>query len=102
MKIKPGVRIQGARPELVIGLMVAQEVFLEHGSALTVTSIIDGAHTRGSIHYSGNAADLRIWELKDPNETANALNQALGGDFDVIVEKDHIHLEFQPKLPYTR
>jgi hypothetical protein len=25
------------------------------------------------------------------------LKQALGGQFDVVLEKDHIHVEFDPK-----
>ena len=100
MKLKEGVRIVGVKPELLIGLMVAEQIFLEHGSELVVTSIIDGKHKQKSKHYSGNAADLRIWYLDDAQKTVEDLQKALGDDFVVILESDHIHMHYEPKEPY--
>ena len=53
----------------------------------------------GSLHYAGCAVDLRF----PPDNAAGlkaALAEALGGDYDVVLEADHIHVEFQPKTPY--
>jgi hypothetical protein len=67
---------------------------------MVVTSVNDGSHSYSSLHYSGCAADLRIRNLPEhtmPEDVANEIKERLGKDFDVIVEKDHIHMEYQPK-----
>lgn len=101
ISLKEGVRVHGLKPELVLALMVAEQVFANHGSDLIITSVVDGKHSRESIHYIGMAVDLRIWHLGSPEEATNDLQKALGEDFDVVLESDHIHLEYQPKQPYV-
>lgn len=64
-----------------------------------VTSTTDGKHKKGSLHYVGLAVDLRIKDLT-PVVTGSyyhALKLALSRLCDVILEKDHIHVEYQPK-----
>ena len=100
MKLKPGVRVYGIRPELVLALQAAERVWMAYGSELVVTSVSDGKHSRGSKHYSGCAADLRIWNLTSVDGAAKELREARGEDFDVVVEGDHVHLEYDPKAPY--
>jgi len=103
MRIKPGVRVHGIRPEIVLALMVAESIYQSHGAEVVVTSGIDGQHKRGSKHYAGQAVDVRIWNLPDsvPAETVRAeIAEALAGDYDVVLESDHIHIEFDPKYPY--
>ena len=99
MSIKPGVRVLGIRPELVLALQIAQAIYAERSAPLVITSIIDSTHEVGSLHYAGCAADLRL-----PPDNALAvvvaLHDALGPDFDVVLEGDHVHLEWQPKTPY--
>ena len=98
MQLKPGVRTFGARPELVLALVIANEVYAMHGQSMVVTSITEGVHSRASIHYTGGAADLRLTP-KAP-EICGVLRERLGDDFDVVLEPDHIHIEWQPKQPY--
>lgn len=99
--IKPGVRVFGVRAEVVLALMVAKDVFAQHGqaAAFVITSIMEGVHSRASIHYIGGAADLRRPNIKAAEIVAD-LQQKLGDDYDVILESDHLHLEFQPKASY--
>ena len=99
MQLKPGVRIHGLRPELMIALIVANDLWRELGQDLVVTSVIDGEHMRGSNHWKGMAADLRIWNL-DGHIAASKLSARLGADFDVVLESDHIHVEYDPKLGF--
>lgn len=101
--LKPGVRINGIRPELLLGIMIAESVYSLKNRTLTITACIDGKHSVGSLHYAGCAVDLRTRDLPagEPEEITNLLKSALGSDFDVALEKDHIHLEFQPKEAYT-
>lgn len=97
MKIKEGVKVTGLRPELLLALMVAKDVWQAEGQELVITSVIDGKHSATSLHYAGQAADLRIWGLADPAKTAALLNESLGEDYDVLAEGDHIHVEWQPR-----
>jgi hypothetical protein len=64
---------------------------------------VDGKHTAGSLHYSGAAIDVRTRDF--PPEALPRLiariKACLGDDFDVLLETDHIHLEFQPKQALT-
>lgn len=103
MKLKAGVRILGVRPETVIGMHICDGVFLDRvKDDITITSVTDGQHSRGSLHYTGCAFDVRIWGIDQPMLDAlkPAMQKALGDDFDVVLEKDHFHIEFQPKESY--
>ena len=99
MKLKPGVKIVGINPELIMGLMAAQKVFDALGIDMVVTSVMDGKHSSTSLHYAGNAADIRISNIptKLVTQVSTHIASALPNDFDVILETDHIHLEFQPR-----
>ena len=105
MQLKPGVRLLGVRPELLIGLSILDGVWKRHGAELTITSVIDGVHKRASEHYSGCAADLRVHGLTNVDGMIAEAQSALGPDFDLIHEgfgtpNAHVHLEYQPKLAY--
>lgn len=104
MKLKPGVRVQGIRPELTLALMAAQPLYAAAGAEMVVTSVVEGRHSRGSLHYAGQALDLRTRDLAPDarRRLRDSLADALGGDFDVVLEADHIHLEYQPKDPLER
>ena len=95
-----GARIRGLRPEVVLAAMIADGVWRELGIALCViTSGIDGQHSTQSLHHSGSAIDLRTRDMTvEQQQKAKALlNARLGVDFDVVVEPDHIHIEYQPR-----
>ncbi len=101
--IKPGVRITGLRPEILLAAVAAESVYREAGYVLTITAAIDGKHMAGSLHYAGSAIDIRTRDVpadKIPAILAK-LKEALAGDFDVLLEGDHIHIEFQPKQSIT-
>lgn len=102
MKLKENVRILGVRPEVVLGMLITDSTMSELGFPCVITSVTEGTHSRGSIHYAGGAWDVRIRNIPDddwPN-LVSSLKQALGEDFDIVLESDHIHCEFQPKNPY--
>jgi hypothetical protein len=99
--LKPGVRITGMRPEILLALVAAERVYDEAGHDFTITACVDGKHTTGSLHYAGAAIDVRTRDLApaDVQETLAQIKVCLGADFDVLLEVDHIHIEFQPKAP---
>lgn len=100
IKVEDGVRLHGLRPEIILAIMIADQVFDGYGSDAIVTSAIEGKHSRGSLHYAGSAVDLRRWHLDDPVEAVKELQERLGDDYDVILEDTHIHVEWQAKEPY--
>ena len=60
-----------------------------------ITSTWDGTHSPGSWHQFCMALDFRL-----PNNhlvAAQKLMQKLGTDYDVVLEGDHIHIEYDPK-----
>jgi hypothetical protein len=98
MQLKKSVSIKGIRTELLLGLVIANDVYKKLGKDLVVTAVTDGKHKIGSLHFLGLGADLRTWFFKDKGKkAAKLLKVALGNEFDVVLEKDHIHLEYQPK-----
>lgn len=102
LSIKPGVSVRGIRPELVLALFISQGVLDELWSNPgRITSCTDGKHSPGSLHYVGLAADIGIRELPPgvAQKYCDQLKIALGAEFDVVLESDHIHLEYQPKGP---
>jgi len=99
MRFKAGVKIEGAKPELILGLMVADRVYSIHGQELVITSCIEGVHKKGSLHYKGYAADLRTRYFTEATlqSVVFDLRTYLTDEFDIVLEFNHIHLEFDPK-----
>lgn len=98
--IKPGVKLIGMVPQMSVALATAAAVYSKYQSdPLWITAVTDGIHKRSSAHNTGRAVDLRIWTLpEDKYSTVVAeIKSFLGEDFDVLLEKDHIHIEFDPK-----
>lgn len=60
---------------------------------LHVTSIRDGNHTPGSLHYIGMAFDLEYITHRD----VKIYKKLLGSDWDVVGERTHVHCEYDPK-----
>ena len=99
MRVKPGARIRHCSAQILFAAVVANEVFHEYGRELVITSGTDGKHSRTSLHYRGDAIDLRTREFDESvvQDVADTIAERLGPDFDVVVETTHIHLEYQPK-----
>ncbi len=102
--LKPGVRVAGLRPEILLAVVVAERVCAEMGVDCVITACVDGVHQAGSLHYCGLAVDLRSRDFHpgDVDKAIGRIKQCLGADYDVVLENDHIHLEFDQKQPLTR
>lgn len=102
--LKDGV-ILALRPELASRLQDIEQVHIEtvnRGMIVTAGSEGedgDGVHKSGSLHYKGLAIDVRTRDLTSAQITALVarLKAVLGSKFDVVLEKDHIHIEYDPK-----
>lgn len=103
MRLKDdSVNPMGLQPELLFAIMVARDVYLNRGYELIITSLNDATHSATSLHYSGNAVDLRTTTMspnEDWNEVARQIRNRLNKHYDVLNEHNHIHIEFQPRKP---
>jgi hypothetical protein len=99
MRLVLGARMRGLRVETLFAICVASEVYQRHGFEMDITSGVEGKHSRGSLHYAGAAVDLRIKNI--PTEVVltivDDIKERLDTDYDVVLEGNHIHIEFQPK-----
>ena len=109
MILKQGVKIEGVKPECVVGMIVVSQYFAERKVDFVLTSVKDGKHGENSLHYGGYAFDARLRHLDGNSGNissedrllamayAKDLRERLGSLFDVVVEGDHFHIEYDPK-----
>jgi uncharacterized protein YcbK (DUF882 family) len=105
MIIKPGVQIAGLRREMQIALDYVEEVYEKYGHTPIITDAYDDkkriirGRVKDSKHYSGEAFDVRIWNVgADVHRIYGRLLKGLTDiGFDIILENDHIHIEYDPK-----
>lgn len=101
IRVKEGVDISNLQPQMLLALYNAHELYRVRGADLWITSSREGKHMPGSLHYAGLAVDLRVWNLphaeRDGRAIATELGEALGRDYDVLYEGDHLHVEYDPK-----
>ena len=101
MLLKSDVDLRGMQPQILVAMIAAERIYQEAGRELMITSVTDGKHMEGSLHYKGHAVDMRTTAVGIPAETvqriAAKVKSALGPQFDVVVEGDHLHVEFDPK-----
>lgn len=99
LRLKQGVDLNGIKPELLVGIRVAECVYEAHNYDLWLTSVNDGKHGRGSLHYVGLAFDCRIHQIPTGivDQIVTTLKTYLNEQWDVVLEKTHIHIEYQPK-----
>ena len=104
--LKDGVRINGAHfdPEMVKILDVAKATAPPTtDGAVWITSANDSKHKSGSLHYKNRAFDIRTRNVVNgvlgPEAVAwrQRMADQLGPDYDVLMEGDHIHAEYDPK-----
>lgn len=100
--IKLGVDLRGLAPQMAVAFTIACAVYQKNTGnpyACVITSGSDGKHGPNSLHYQGKALDLRINTIMPEirQTVVKELKWALGEQFDVVLESDHIHVEFDPK-----
>lgn len=98
LELKPKVSLKGLDQKMHPTLKRAGKIWQKYGKTLVITSTIEGKHCKGSKHYSGLAVDLRTkyFKKKIQTQVSDKLSEALGEDFQVLLENDHIHVEYHP------
>jgi len=96
--IKSGVcfhHISFMYPEIMRMIWIAQQQ-APNGYEMTITSGCDGEHKANSAHYKGRAFDLRTRDFPEGSSVktwSRRIQAALGSNYFVLVESDHIHLQ---------
>ena len=84
--------------KMIEALPIIDQVYLHYGQIAVITSAKDGKHMDGSKHYEGNAVDLRTsyFSKEVQIKVTGQLQSQLGDEYDVVLEGNHIHLEYDP------
>ena len=99
ISFKDSVECYEVAPVIFDAIVIAHGVYRGMGKDdLTVTSLRDGEHMVGSLHYQGLAVDVRIWDFTTDElpELCTQLRAALGPNYDVVLHRSHIHIEYDP------
>lgn len=106
LRLKDGVKLRGLQPALAMAITgVCVPVFNDYGVDCVITSCNDSRHSATSLHYAGSAVDLRTKHFADDFDKdilRATIKEALGQDFDVLLERlgtphEHLHIEWQPR-----
>lgn len=103
VKVKAGVTLNGMH--FLLFYAAALYDYLRQANGLGEGTITGGlenadkvgaARVRGTLHPWGKAVDLRISDMPAAvwSDLARVLQQQLGPAFQVILEEDHIHVEY--------
>jgi hypothetical protein len=101
LEVKTGVTLLGIVPQMVLVVIAVERAFDELGHACVITAGNDGSHSEASEHYAGRALDFRTRDVDAvmAQAIATRVQQALGRDFGVLLEADHLHVHYRPQRP---
>jgi len=104
LKLKANVELTRFDIRILLAIQLVYSVYSRYGYDCIITSISDGIHSAGSLHYEGLAADFRIRHL--PSRAIaeiifEDIRNHLTDDYDVVLESDHIHVEYDRKAAPT-
>ena len=87
---------------LLLGLIVLDQVLAKYSLNCGITSLNDSKHSKTSLHYADNAADIRTkdWPARiDKAAVVSEMRSRLNHHYDILLESNHIHIEYQPRGP---
>ena len=105
MKIKSDVKFLDGKIAMMHATILAEQALaiVAPEVEFVITSGVDGNHYMHSLHYTGLAYDYRTRDLTPGQQKmwTALIEERLGPDFDVVLEEDHLHVEYDPKSGIT-
>jgi hypothetical protein len=102
MILKEGVTQAAVKAPIYYAVGVAETLYRDQGLSLVITSLTDSHEDRPtSLHNVGLAVDFRTRDIQAPVVASIVRNLKVILDplgYDVVLEANHIHVEYQPKL----
>ncbi len=100
MKLKDGVSEIGLQLVMRKVKIAAGKIWKLYGQECVETSGTEGEHSDGSLHPFGYALDFRTnyFTSQQKHLAVLELRSALGLNYNVIEEPDHIHVEYDKIL----
>lgn len=97
MLLKLGVDISRLNREIRRALNVIEDVYQKlFNEEPVITSTYESNHENASLHYHNDAIDVRLRQ-KYISTLKRDVKKRLGINFDVVIEVDHMHVEYDPK-----
>jgi len=98
LTIKKGVRFAKLSPQMVLAAITTYAAFHALGVDCTITGGTEPGHDPRLLHPRGGALDFRIHHVSRAyaQTLTDQIARALGDNYDVILKRDHIHIEYDP------
>ena len=98
MRIKSGVRFITPEMAMCHATLCVYQICREFGVTCVVTGGVE-EHQHPSKHVYGGGLDYRTRDLdgEDREPFAGCVAEVLGDGFDVVLESDHLHVEYDPE-----
>ena len=100
IRYKEGVRTRGISAHMALAASTVDHIYEDFGQdECWIVSGNDGRHSDGSLHYCGEALDFRTRDVPEAQRAplAAKVREALGDQFDVVLEATHLHVEYDPR-----
>lgn len=103
VRYKAGVDGSRLLPVMYLAISRLDRIFQKYEHNFIITSTYDGYHNKRSLHWHGLAIDIRNNHISPAISEAlyvelEAELKMLDNRFQMIVEKDHIHVEFDRRI----
>ena len=99
LMLKEGVKIDLMQPQIALAASIIEMCYREIGMECVITAGNDGQHMSESRHYAGKAIDVRTRTVPEGSldHLVGRIRECLGKNYDVVLEGDHLHVEYDPK-----
>jgi len=96
IRIKPGVKVKGIQPEMLLATQIVASVYSMYNNADCVIVTVRAQNT--PLHQTGYAVDFDLSNLASGwhEKVCRDVQRALGDRYDVKIYQRHLHVEYDP------